>query len=1326
MRHPGTAGGAFIEHFNIIAVPNGYRLDREDKVFTSLDELVLHHCTNKGALPCTLDIPQALKTAQTPADIQSLAILEEEFWKSPHSRLVPGPHQSRRKSQLTGSTAFMLTIQRTSPDASDDLMDTRETKDRILSLFETDNRTNVNRHSWSDTGSDAHLWNKSNYGHRRAASDANRQIMRYSNDAEQLDLSHLQRHPPPTSPPPLPPTDPQLSFFQDSPNQSCTVISRTNRRDPFKQVRVLSSEGSSVRSQSTISDDSMGRDSICSSSSFSSHSRQSNSSLQAISDSVSRLSEHFSINQQPQVSLQDREALVKESPYDVPIVTAIPDVVSHQGTCTNAFSGTTPDFLDFSVLESRGDKIEPITSSISSLTLSEFDPLLVAPPPEFGDDAVVGSSVVETGVDASEQYNAVSDEKLLVSFDDDGNLQLIGADICGDPYVPTDWNASTARTGSGSERDKASDLSMKRESVGSEGSGTSSVSGEYIVVDRRSSELGEESRWSSVESSPVKRNSHGSSLRSSSDFSGKFHIPIHKNLPTTSGNNSQRSSSDLSGKCTIPTHETSPVNSGSNSQRCSSDLSGQFHVPTLGSSPAKTGNNSQHSSSDLSGNYHIPSHEGSPVKSGSNSQRSSSELSGNYHIPTREGSPVKTGSNSQRSSSDLSGKYHMPSIESSPVKIGSTSQRSSSDSSGKFPSPTHERSPVKTGSNSQRSSADSSGKYPIPTHDRSPVKTGSNSQRSSSDSSGKYQIPTCESSLAKAGENSIKQVSSSRSSVTFVQVGREEPSTLRDSVNSGDRSSTEFSGRADSNGSSPAKRSVRYSIQRSSSEIVGEFDVSGSPVGESEVTDDDDKSEAQAARMKRCLSLPAPLMRGTDEEGVFQGSKSALFAEEVQEDGSLGGEEDFEIVNHPTWSSENLNSNRTPEESSSTTTPKSKKHRKLQQIRHLAKKSTKKVHKKIRPSWNKKLEILDPAASIQEVVKRLAGDPTSRLGAMVDSFISSTVDKCESHTPDAVLKSLRQFMSGVKNYLFNDQEKEVEAQLDKYCNLTGMEVDAIFEGALHQILLEPLKDQIYLCFIKHFNQSESLKLLDRNIRSAKEKSPEELGIKDKFIPPAKAAMISIKERFTDIQKAFSPLQKLEYLLHVVREIYSSVFDSTLGSNAMTSMGADDFLPMLIYVLVHCDQIHIEIEVEYMWGLLDPPLLSGEGGYYLTTLSSAICVLKQFEEETECETKGFVTVFVARSSQPGDIVMKTVPVLPAMTAVEVCNVIIQKLNLDSDTPHHIFLLDQGQEHHLEIHCSIFKIKTDYEAVKNTLCKFCIRAENVVVKWPIISANLQPAI
>ena len=60
----------------------------------------------------------------------------------------------------------------------------------------------------------------------------------------------------------------------------------------------------------------------------------------------------------------------------------------------------------------------------------------------------------------------------------------------------------------------------------------------------------------------------------------------------------------------------------------------------------------------------------------------------------------------------------------------------------------------------------------------------------------------------------------------------------------------------------------------------------------------------------------------------------------------------------------------------------------------------------------------------------------------------------------------------------------------------------------------------------------------------------------------------------------------------------------------------DFLPMFIYVLVHCGLVAAEIEADYMWGLLHPSLLAGEGGYYLTTLSSAVHVLKNFTESQE--------------------------------------------------------------------------------------------------------------
>ena len=53
--------------------------------------------------------------------------------------------------------------------------------------------------------------------------------------------------------------------------------------------------------------------------------------------------------------------------------------------------------------------------------------------------------------------------------------------------------------------------------------------------------------------------------------------------------------------------------------------------------------------------------------------------------------------------------------------------------------------------------------------------------------------------------------------------------------------------------------------------------------------------------------------------------------------------------------------------------------------------------------------------------------------------------------------------------------------------------------------------------------------------------------------------------------------------------------------------------MLIYVLVHCGLVAAEIEADFMWGLLQQSLLTGEGGYYLTTLSSAVLVLKNFQE-----------------------------------------------------------------------------------------------------------------
>lgn len=54
----------------------------------------------------------------------------------------------------------------------------------------------------------------------------------------------------------------------------------------------------------------------------------------------------------------------------------------------------------------------------------------------------------------------------------------------------------------------------------------------------------------------------------------------------------------------------------------------------------------------------------------------------------------------------------------------------------------------------------------------------------------------------------------------------------------------------------------------------------------------------------------------------------------------------------------------------------------------------------------------------------------------------------------------------------------------------------------------------------------------------------------------------------------------------------------------------DFLPLFVWVLVQCGFTQAEIEAEYMWGLAHPSLFNGEAGYYLTTLTSAVNVLKE--------------------------------------------------------------------------------------------------------------------
>lgn len=107
-------------------------------------------------------------------------------------------------------------------------------------------------------------------------------------------------------------------------------------------------------------------------------------------------------------------------------------------------------------------------------------------------------------------------------------------------------------------------------------------------------------------------------------------------------------------------------------------------------------------------------------------------------------------------------------------------------------------------------------------------------------------------------------------------------------------------------------------------------------------------------------------------------------------------------------------------------------------------------------------------------------------------------------------------------------------------------------------------------------------------------------------PPSASALRQISALFVRLQETELPLEKLDLLLTAV----STIFEATCCCNGQ-QLSADDFLPVLVLVVAHCGFIGAEIEAEYMWGLIQPSLLSGEAGYYLTALCSAVHVLKNF-------------------------------------------------------------------------------------------------------------------
>lgn len=363
----------------------------------------------------------------------------------------------------------------------------------------------------------------------------------------------------------------------------------------------------------------------------------------------------------------------------------------------------------------------------------------------------------------------------------------------------------------------------------------------------------------------------------------------------------------------------------------------------------------------------------------------------------------------------------------------------------------------------------------------------------------------------------------------------------------------------------------------------------------------------------------------------------------------------------------------------------------------------------------------------------LGSDTSTTFSRAVSNFITCTLESTEKD-PAIVTRNVRQFMSGMKNYLVTSGEKEFEAIVKRQqSNLKATEflnLDAILEDVLVRLVLRPLKDHINKLFVDAYSANGSIQQLANNMKYARSQQYVRLGIKAELSPPAGASLDTICSLLTRMQKVYAPREKLEALLATISHIYQAMYEN---GNTCGSGDADDLVPMIMWVLCQSRMVSAEVEADYMWGLLLPSASSGEASYYLEAFHSAIHALKNLSPSPESSpgnsldsVKPDVSVvsdqgimkIVIPDEKNGSIVTRTLPIRPATTTREVCKMMAHKLKVTNPQDYGLYKLVDGLESLLTDNECPHKVKSDLTN-SGSHCTFAFKRIDAKIAWPILS-------
>ncbi|CDQ69846.1 unnamed protein product [Oncorhynchus mykiss] len=275
-----------------------------------------------------------------------------------------------------------------------------------------------------------------------------------------------------------------------------------------------------------------------------------------------------------------------------------------------------------------------------------------------------------------------------------------------------------------------------------------------------------------------------------------------------------------------------------------------------------------------------------------------------------------------------------------------------------------------------------------------------------------------------------------------------------------------------------------------------------------------------------------------------------------------------------------------------------------------------------------------PEKRLARLVEELSRDRRSAFGSLVQEFIqtqreelrevlaqaASSSSSFSSTTSVGVLQGLRRFLSQANCFLLDSGE--LSPPLETL--VPDNEKDLALEKAMFGCVLKPLRVLLGQALLSLHRQDGSTQRLACSLLDCQEGAMEHLGVLVGV--PDTRGVERVRQKLALMQRTHSPIDKMLLLLQMCKAVQKAMGALHDGQEVSST----DFLPALSYVIVMCNTPQILLEVEYMMELLEPSWLTGEGGYYLTSVYASLCLIQSPEAEGDQVPPGGLT----REAQDG--------------------------------------------------------------------------------------------